>query len=207
MSHAFSHPVYTTPQFPLVLFDIICSSGCKPFCKSVNLTFSLYFFICPLGWSTLAPEKVLPSWTLSCHLACVQVPSKAWRLMCSGWILPRTCPPGLICWWRVATVLPSSSRRSPRVRRYRDALAVIPLFLHSPSTSEVCLLNLLPIGPLLGRDPVVEKHWCRLIILPLYNKFPKDVHAKTQFYIRKCWRKSEGTIMIQVYNWCESQHI
>lgn len=67
-------------------------------------------------WSTPAQEKVLLSWTLSCRLACVQAPSRAWRPMCSGWILPRSCPPGLICWWRAATTLLSSSRRSPRVQ-------------------------------------------------------------------------------------------
>ncbi len=79
-------------------------------CLIFDLLFSL------LDWSTLAQEKVLLSWTLTSHSVCVLALNKAWRLMCSGWILPRSCPPGLICWWKVATMLLSSSRRSPRVQ-------------------------------------------------------------------------------------------
>lgn len=65
-------------------------------------------------WSTLVQEKALQSWILSCHLAYVQAQSKAWRHMFLGWILLRSCRPGLICWWRVATMLLSLPRRSPR---------------------------------------------------------------------------------------------
>lgn len=68
------------------------------------------------GWSTPARGKVLPSWIPTSRSACVLVPSKAWRPMCSGWTRPRICPRGLICWWRAATAPPSSSKRSRQVQ-------------------------------------------------------------------------------------------
>lgn len=97
----------------------LCSSGSS---YTMNLNYPPFhprsshtFFSPSTDWSTLAQEKVLLSWTLISHLACARALSKAWRPMCSGWTLPRSCPPGLICWWRVAIMLLSSSRRSPRV--------------------------------------------------------------------------------------------
>lgn len=68
-----------------------------------------------LDWSTLAQEKALLLWILTSHLVCVLALSRVWRPMCSGWILPRSYPPGLICWWKVATMLLNSSKRSPQV--------------------------------------------------------------------------------------------
>ena len=111
----------------------------------INLS-PLVFSCSPSDWSTLVQEKVLLSWTLSCLLACARAPSKAWRPMCSEWILPRSCPHGLICWWRAATMLLSSSRRSPRVRKTSSSLSELSSYtymfkMYSYSTKDRLLLR------------------------------------------------------------------
>lgn len=88
-------------------------------------------------WSTLVQEKALQSWILSCHLAYVQAQSKAWRHMFLGWILLRSCRPGLICWWRVATMLLSLPRRSPRVQRQKRFFSFWFIYSSFTNKSEI----------------------------------------------------------------------
>lgn len=123
MSHVFVLPSFS-PELSTSDFQF-----CKvQTCTAIYLLYWLILFslflihillISLLDSSTLAQGKVPLSWILTSHLVYVLAPSKAWRPMCSGWILPRSCPPGLICWWRAATVLPSSSKRSPQVQMQR----------------------------------------------------------------------------------------
>lgn len=111
-------------SFPHLIFQFCKVQTCTAiYLLYWLISFSLFLIhillISLLDSSTLAQGKVPLSWILTSHLVYVLAPSKAWRPMCSGWILPRSCPPGLICWWRAATVLPSSSKRSPQVQMQR----------------------------------------------------------------------------------------
>lgn len=124
MSHVFFLPT-SSPQLSTSNFQFCVVQTSR---RTISL---LYWLIsCTLSvihvlllfslsdWSTLAQEKVLLSWILTSRSVYVLAPSKAWRPMCSGWTLPRNCPPGLICWWRAATMLLSSSKRSPQVQKH-----------------------------------------------------------------------------------------